>query len=102
VSDEKGPPLNRFSVDLNNAEEIRKELKERLDELHGQISRVIAKVEVDDVPRSSTRERTCSTWRSKSPAGWRPRSETSELSSTRLTLTTGPGAPKGRRGRAER
>lgn len=50
MSDEKGVPLERFPVDLSHAKEVRDEMNERLEELHGQIGRIISKVEVNDIP----------------------------------------------------
>jgi hypothetical protein len=50
VSEDTGTPLERFPVDLGHAKVIRDELNERLEELHGQIGRIISKVEVNDIP----------------------------------------------------
>lgn len=43
-------PLDKFTIDLAAVENAKNELDEKMNTLNGQISRMISKVEVDDMP----------------------------------------------------
>lgn len=43
-------PLKKFTIDLGAVDQMREELKEKMTQLHEQISKLISKVVIDDEP----------------------------------------------------
>jgi hypothetical protein len=44
------PPIDKFTIDLSQVGHVKAELKERMEELSGQISKVVERMKIDDNP----------------------------------------------------
>lgn len=44
------PPIDKFTIDLSQVGAVRAELKERMEELSGQITKVVERMKIDDNP----------------------------------------------------